>query len=111
MKKIIWIVAILAGLVAMPVNAEWVYIGKYGADGVISTGFQVDALPKEGDTIRAIQDLHLRAAAPHVKKGKWSFGKAVSVLHIGQQFVVEELARSRKGAAPGDVWARGVVQR
>lgn len=112
MKRIISIVTILVGLVAaMPASAEWVYIGKYGADGVISTGFKVDALPAVGDAIRATQGMHLRDAAPHVKEGKWQFGKAVSILHIGQQFVVEELARSRKGAAPGDVWARGTVQR
>ncbi len=113
MKKMIWILLALFSLMLIPLtaNAEWVYIGKYGAEGAISSGFRIDRLPEIGETIYAIQGMHLRDAAPHIKNGKWRFGKAINVLHRGQAITVEELALSRKGAAPGDVWARGTVQR
>ncbi len=110
MKKIIMGVALLGLSMGQMAQAEWVYIGDYGVDGPISTGFDVQQLPTAGDTIRAQRGMNLRDDRPQLENS-WSLGTAVGVIHPGEDFVIEEVAVSRSGAAPGDVWARGMVKR
>jgi hypothetical protein len=113
MKMLLQTLTLLLSLMLLPlsVQAEWVYIGEYGANGPLSSGFRVDALPAAGETLYANQGMNLRDAAPHLRDGEWRLGEVTGVLHRGEGFTVEALSPSRAGAVPGDVWARGSVQR
>ncbi len=110
MKKVIIGAVVLGASVFQVAQAEWVYIGEYGSQGVISTRFNVQALPVVGETIRAEKGVNLRNNRPHIQKGKgWQLGNVVGMVKPGQRFTIEEIAVSRPGSAPGDVWARGYV--
>ena len=111
MKKTILITILLCGTLFQAAQAEGVYLGEYGADGPISTGFGLQKLPVVGGVIRATKGMNLRDDRPQIKNQQWSLGKVEGVIYSGEQFVVEEVVVSRSGPIPGDVWARGSVRR
>lgn len=109
MKKT-FLAAVVGGLLSSAAYADWVYLGKFGAEGAQSTGFAVKQLPAVGGTIETNRGMNLRSDRPRLKGGSWQLGEVTGVLYPGQQFAVEEVATSRSGSVPGDVWVRGRVQ-
>lgn len=110
MKKAIVSMVLLGCSLCQVVQAEWVYIGEYGADGSISLNFDVQGIPVVGETIRAEKAMNLRDDRPRIKRDQWTLGDVVGVIYRGEQFVIEEVAISHDGSVPGDVWVKGVVK-
>lgn len=111
MKKRVLAVLLLGGALLQSAQAEWVYLGKYGADGVVASSFEVELLPQAGATIRARKGINLRDERPQIKNSAWTLGSVVDVMQPGEAFSIDEVVPSRKGVVPGDVWARGSVMR
>ncbi len=111
MKKSIVGFALLCGSLLQSVQAEWVYIGEFGADGPLSSGFDLHGVPAAGESIRALKGMNLRDAPPQQQEGGWQLGAVQGVIYPGERFVVESVVASRRGVVAGDVWVSGTVQR